>query len=99
MVIGTLLIILGGIGGTIFMTSKKKGDNTPYYQEDNISEYEDIYAEEEIVAEIDFDETAPPPPPPGLEPVVSPTPPPLPPPGFEPKSELTKPPPPPPGLD
>jgi hypothetical protein len=112
MVIGTLLIILGGIGGTIFMTSKKKGDNTPYYQDDNISEYEDIYAEEEIVAEIDFDETAPPPPPPppGLEPVVSPTPPPLPPPGFEPKSELTKPPsqqdgdagdapPPPPGLD
>jgi hypothetical protein len=94
------------------MTSKKKGDNTPYYQDDNISEYEDIYAEEEIVAEIDFDETAPPPPPPppGLEPVVSPTPPPLPPPGFEPKSELTKPPsqqdgdagdapPPPPGLD
>ena len=113
MVIGTLLIILGGIGGAIFMSSKKKDENSDIIyldQDDDISEYDDISADEEIDFGMDSDETAPPPPPPGLEPVISPTPPPLPPPGFEPKSELTKQPPqqydnagdvppPPPGLD
>ena len=42
MLIGTLLIIFGGIGGAIFMSSKKKGETSLLYQDDNISEYDDI---------------------------------------------------------
>lgn len=41
MLIGTLLIIFGGIGGAIFMSSKKKGETLLLYQNDNISEYDD----------------------------------------------------------